>query len=1841
MTRSIDFINLKGVRQNNLKGVDLKIPLRKLTVVTGVSGAGKSSLVFDTLHAEGQRRYVETFSPYVRQFMDTLDRPDLDEIENIRPSIAIEQTHAIRTSRSTVGTMTELTDYFKVWFSENADLIDPESGKKIEDNNRKRVVENFLSCYPGQRILVGFCVKKGKSSWNSLLEVLLAQGYSRCLLEDGVHKIHSKRVEDFLTDAENLYIVQDRISVLENYKARLLEAVEQSFKAGKNCLWVSKDEDASISKSEFFYEGFYSDSGKKFQHSSPSLFSFNSPIGACPECKGFGYSIEIDYKSVIADKNLSISEGALKPIEGFAGGDVFNNLLRNFKRKKFSLDTPWYQLPEQVKDYVFHGDQDYIEESGQWFGVKSFFDWLETKTYKMHVRMFLSRFRTYNICPSCHGKRLRKEALWWKWQGHTLPDLYQMPIENLLTLINRSNSIAGVEEYDFLPVALREIVTRLGFLVEVGLGYLTLDRTSRTLSGGEIQRVNLTSCIGTSLTDTIFVLDEPSIGLHSRDIGRLVKILRRLTRLGNTVVVVEHDEAIMKAADFLVEVGPKPGERGGYIVFADHAKKILKSSKSLTGSYLSGKKEVECRNQRRKIVKSGKNQTPELWLKGIVKNNLKGLDVSIPLHRFVCLSGVSGSGKSTLMNSAIHQGLLALHGKPVKDIAKYKDIGTTIAFSEVVFVDQTPLSRSSRSNIGIYSKAWEEVRKLYSKISFENSGDLKPGSFSFNSGTGRCQECGGMGEVKVEMQFLSDVFVTCPSCNGKRFNDEVLSVHFKGKNVLEVMDLTVNQAVDFFGEFPKIVNRLGIIQSVGLGYLRMGQTLSTLSGGEAQRLKLVRYLESKKVGLKEHRILLLDEPTTGLHREDIGVLLQVFQKLVDRGNSLIVIEHQIDVLKSADWILELGPESGARGGSLVGSGTPERIAQGDSFTAPFLSEALKMKKSVVSDCKVEEFSSSTSYRKRFQSKGSRAIEIVEATENNLKNVSVQIEPNQLTVITGVSGSGKSTLAFDILFSEGQRRFMESLSSYTRQFVEQLNKPSVRGVYGLSPSVAIQQRQTVGNRKSTVATITEVAHYLRLLYARAGVIVNPATGNRVENQSLDEILGRLYKTIESNKKSPHLYLLAPRIRKRKGHHEPVANWAENLGYSALRCDGEIILIKDFIGLDRYKEHSVEVVIADFGIEGANKLDSKNKDKFREQIEKVLHLGGDTCLLSDGEGNEISWFSTKNSDPETGDAFQELDPKDFSWNSTRGWCEKCQGHGRIWKEVKKGQWIDLGECSSCEGERLNDLSRLVVLDLEDGGVIRLPELLKLSVQNLLKKLDQIVHKKRVKPILESILPEIHERLNFMEEVGLSYLSLDRSATTLSGGEAQRIRLASQLGSYLSGVLYVLDEPSIGLHARDNDKLMQALEALRDRGNTVLVVEHDEAIMRRCDQIIDMGPGAGIHGGEVVAQGTPKKLIQSAKSLTGKMLKEGMEHPMRGNYREVKRSKKGLDPNWIDLKGASLRNLKNLNVQFPLNRLIGICGVSGAGKSTLVKEVLLPSLQLSIEKRLNKLNAKTFLKFSNHEEKCPFRELINGNKITRVLEVDQSPIGKTPRSVPATYIGLYDWIRKIFTSLPESKIRGFDRGRFSFNVKGGRCETCGGLGKVGVEMNFLPKAYVNCEECDGNRYSQETNEILYKGKSISEVMQLSFEEALLFFEAHKKPKEICEWMVQAGLGYIRLGQSSPTLSGGEAQRMKIVSELSKGGGYSDLQSAKGRETLYVLEEPSIGLHLSDCKRLIEVLHHLVDQGHSVLIIEHNTDLLAEMDWLIELGPEGGEKGGELLFQGNFETIKQCQESITSAYL
>jgi len=935
-----------------------------------------------------------------------------------------------------------------------------------------------------------------------------------------------------------------------------------------------------------------------------------------------------------------------------------------------------------------------------------------------------------------------------------------------------------------------------------------------------------------------------------------------------------------------------------------------------------------------------------------------------------------------------------------------------------------------------------------------------------------------------------------------------------------------------------------------------------------------------------------------------------------------------------------------------------------------------------------------------------SIQIVGAREHNLKNISLAVPRGKFVVVTGVSGSGKSTLAFDLIFSEGQRRFLDSMNAYARQFVEQMARPDVDFIEGLPPTVSIEQRTTRGGGKSTVATVTEIHHFVRLLFARLGTQYCPDCQVPVRPQTRDEVAQQLHAEL---KRRGRLRLLAPMIKRRKGFHTEVAEWSAKHGYTEIRADGRLQSSADPLRMDRFKEHDVEIVVGVLNRGDAETQRKQNSKAPRlgvsavnssaQLIDEALNLGKGTLLALDARG-AVTVHSTERVCPKCDRSFEPLDPKNFSYNSPAGWCPRCRGFGELFylPEVERGANADSIEeswwgwaqerevCPECHGARLNPVARAVRLTnhlmprtgshprtrprgkgLTQGtaDALTIDSFSALDIAAAGHLIAGLRLDSRSEAIARDILPEIRERLRFLNEVGLGYLQLGRGVPTLSGGEAQRIRLAAQLGSNLSGVLYVLDEPTIGLHARDNEQLLDTLERLRSRGNSVLVVEHDEDTMRRADFVIDLGPGAGVHGGQVVAEGTLKELIRHKESVTGQQLRAQARksYPARGERRPAESSKRGtrkskgartakseagqaarlvdgseMDPrtsdlHWVTLHHAGKNNLKDLTVPIPLGRFVCVTGVSGSGKSTLIRECLLPALETALKSRNPRSRTRGTLELTGHE------------RIAAVYEVDQSPIGRTPRSIPATYVGFFDDIRQLFAQVPESRMRGYSASRFSFNSAQGRCPECEGAGVIKLEMNFLPPAFVRCESCHGTRFNRETLDIEYAGKNIAQVLDFSVEEAMGFFSAHKRIHRALQALHDTGLDYIKLGQTSPTLSGGEAQRVKLVSHLLSG-----LRPAPARpgrnlkpetRNLFILEEPTIGLHMADVRRLVDVIQRLVDAGHTVVVIEHNLDLVAEADWVIDLGPEGGAGGGQIVGQGTPEQLAANKRSHTGRFL
>lgn len=942
VAKSRGCIRLRGVRQNNLKNLNLDVPLRQLVVIAGLSGSGKSSLAFDTLFAEGQRRYIETFSPYARQFLDRMDKPQADSIEGIPPAIAIEQRNTVKSTRSTVGTMTEIADYTKAFWPYVSQLYCRQCGQPVHKDSPARIWAALRAASPDAEALITFDLALSeKFPIEESLALISRQGYQRLLVNGSIMPLAEAAAHFKSNPPSMLTVVQDRVKIAAANRARFCEACEQAYHFGKGKLTVR----GPAGVEQFSNRRHCARCDINYRDPSPALFSFNHPIGACPPCRGFGRIIAIDYGSAIPDWSKTLAGGAVKPWQTASNAECQDDMAKFARQRKVPMDVPFRDLETKHQQWVIEGDPDYGKDSAHqwpraWYGVKGYFRWLESKAYKMHVRVLLARYRMYTPCPECKGARFQPEALLHRANDLTIADFYKLPVGRALKFVEslleeRPRGKAS----DPVLLALQEVRSRLAYLQAVGLGYLSLDRSTRSLSGGETERVNLTACLGSRLVNTLFVLDEPSVGLHPRDTARLVEIVRQLRDAGNTVVVVEHEASLMRAADQIIELGPGHGESGGDVVFQGSFKDILRNPHSLTGAYLGGKRKIERPARREKD--SGK-----LVLRHATLHNIQDLTVEIPLGRFVCVTGVSGSGKSTLVTEILAPALKAAlqsgaapQAEEDEELPEASRGRATLEgveqLGEVVTVDQSPLGRTPRSNPAVYIGAFDEIRAVFAQSGAARQRGFNASAFSFNSGQGQCERCRGAGFEKIEMQFLSDIFIRCPECNGRRYRPDILKVTVgeRNWNIADLLEAPVDEAIEFLESFKdsksaaRAVQSLRLLQEVGLGYLRLGQPMNTLSGGESQRLKLVNHLAQARTQGGKPSLFIFDEPTTGLHFEDVRILLKVFHRLADAGHSVIVIEHNLDVMWSADWIIDIGPEAGENGGQLVAQGTPRQVAE--------------------------------------------------------------------------------------------------------------------------------------------------------------------------------------------------------------------------------------------------------------------------------------------------------------------------------------------------------------------------------------------------------------------------------------------------------------------------------------------------------------------------------------------------------------------------------------------------------------------------------------------------------------------------------------------------------------------------------------------------------------------------------------------------------------------------------------------------------------------------------------------------------------------------------------------------
>jgi len=1875
-------IILKKVRVHNLKGVDLTLTPQQLIVFTGVSGSGKSSLAFDTIYVEGQRRYIESLSTYARRHLGDMPKPDAELVSGISPTIAIEQKTAGRNPRSTVGTMTGIYDFLRVLYARIGIPHCPISGEAVSPQSTQQILYKIWQMpLFSKLIFLSPYARAKKAEFKDDFADLLRKGYMRIRLDGKILEL--TETETITVDgnlAHDVDIVIDRLSLTEDNRQRIEEAVTNALENGQGVMSILNAE--THEEVLFSQHAFSKKSGLSYPPLEPQDFSFNHPIGMCSACMGLGILQEFDLKKII-DPNLSIAEDCCSIASSYQTvryGNIYDNLARIYG---FKVTIPWKKLSEQAKKIFLFGTEnkwtnmkfvhptkgskwsEYIQWRGVLHEARQRYLEATSDTYRNKMQELMHE----STCSSCQGARIKPYPAATILHRKKIAEITSFSIAEALQFFNSLK--LTLQEKQIASELLKEITERLTFLNRVGLHYLTLDRTAPTLSGGEAQRVRLASQIGAGLVGATYVLDEPSIGLHPRDNHKLLETLKALRDRGNTVIIVEHDEETIREADFVVDVGPMAGKNGGTIVAQGTIENIIHSKNSITGAFLSGREQIEIPKKRRPIP------SQHITIHKAFHHNLKNITVKFPLKTFIAVTGVSGSGKSSLITDILYPALSnqLLNSRLV--VGKYERLEGSEHLDKVIAIDQTPIGRTPRSNPSTYIKLFDEIRELFSQLPESQASGFSAGRFSFNVKEGSCPHCGGMGMTKIDMDFLEDEWVPCTFCKGKRFDEKTLSVTYKGKNIHDILEMSVSEAADFFSALPKIKEKLDMLLKVGLDYLQLGQPSPTLSGGEAQRIKLAKELSRPETG---NSFYILDEPTTGLHFYDIKKLVGVLQTLVDKGNTVLVIEHNTDLIKTADWIIDLGPEGGFQGGKIIAEGRPEEIAKLDTPTGKALKEAmtpLSRKKTSAS-------------ARELKNAPLPFLSVKGAEQNNLKSISAQIPHGKITLCTGPSGSGKSSFAFETLYAEGQRRYTEAMSAYARQFIKQMPKPKIESIDGLSASIAIEQKSHAGNPRSTIGTMTEAYDFLRVLFAHLGTAYCPETKEEIRSISKEYVVEKLLTLPFKTK----LQILSPLTLKKTETFENLKEKLIKQGFLRIRLNKEYFELDQPIPFDKKLKNELFLVIDRIV------LGSESRPRLFEAVSQASSFSNGT-LVAD-LGNKDLFFNLSFAVLSTGKSYPPITPHTFSFNTAQGMCLDCLGLGMqygadlkknkeimqltplglaylLWQEhasdlslklfsafldqegidekmslgklpseqlqillngSKEDGWIShkglklrwtglnaalakaakssrsevkasllplLEEipCLSCQGSRLNPLARNVLI--QGKSIV---EVCSMPVEEAFRFVSSL-------PVphhfLGDVLDQLKQRLHFLLEIGLGYLSLDRSAPTLSGGEAQRIRLSRQLGGGLTGCLYVLDEPTIGLHPQDNELLNNALQKLCRLGNTLVLVEHDPLTIAIADFILDFGPEAGKQGGKIMAQGSLEEIKKNPVSLTGAYLS--------GRKKISLPAKRKTSPHELSVKKASLHNLKNISVNFKIGALNCLTGVSGSGKSTLMNDLLRPA----VEKALESKKIPDEIQFSG--------STIKGiSHFDKLLVLDQNPLGHTQRADVSTYVDLLTSLRTFFAALPLAQARGLMPKHFSFNHRKGMCTHCFGLGVRTVHLQFLLPVKVICEACHGFRLNPLSLQVTYKGKHLGHLLHMTVEEAKEFLLPIPKATRILDTLIAVGLNYLQLGQEIATLSGGEAQRLRLSRELAK--------RSTGK-TLYLLDEPTIGLHSEDIIKLLSIFHSLTDKGNTLVLIEHNLDVIANADYIIDLGPGAGIHGGQLITEGTPEEIAAHPTSYTGKYL
>lgn len=1894
------WIEIKNAHAHNLKNVDLQLQQQALIVFTGVSGSGKSSFAFDTLFVEGQRRYVESLSSGARRHLESLQKPAVDSIQGLSPTLSIEQKTVGRSPRSSVGTLTEIHDYLRLLFAKVSTPHCPISKEPLKEQTPANIADQIRELSFEKLLLLAPYVSGKRGHLKEEREQLIRQGFSRARLDGELVDLTSD-LKINPDQIHNLEVLVDRIVPKNIENKRLLESVNQSLELGNGiCLaleWSSLADKTDVKREStpqsilFATARFSPKSGKSYPSLQSHDFSPNNPLGMCPRCQGLGTAQDWDLERII-DPARSIAADPCAIATSYQTvryRNIYDNLASLFN---FSVHTPWRLLSSEAQRIYLKGTErpwitmQFVHpitkkrwiDRVQWKGVLSE-AWTRYQNYKTEsAKQRLADYLIQGQCPECEGERIKPYPRNALLVGISLPSLCRLPVDETLEKMSQIKArLQGEDALISFPL-IGEVNRRLSFLQEVGLGYLSLDRQAPSLSGGESQRVRLASQVGCGLVGMTYILDEPSIGLHPIDNQKLINTLRKLRDQGNTVIVVEHDEDAMKAADQIVDFGPEAGAKGGSILFSGSYANLLKCSQSTTARYLTDN------NLHLLDKKLQKNAREFLTLKGAEHHNLNGVDLQIPHKLFCAIAGVSGSGKSSLLFDVLYPALMRALKLADLPLGKFRKLSGWESIQRVLKIDQSSIGRLPRSNPATYTKVFDEIRDIFSQLPMSRSLGFKAGRFSFNVAEGSCPHCQGMGWIEIDMEFVANEFMQCATCQGKRFDEQTLAVTFHGKSIADVLDLTVAEAIEFFDAFPLLKAKLLTLKKVGLDYLKLGQPSPQLSGGEAQRVKLARELSKSPQG---HTLYLLDEPTTGLHAQDAMRLLRVLREFVDRGHTVVVIEHHIDVLKNADWIVELGPQGGPKGGQIIARGTPDQIARLQTPTGRVLAEWGEKKASADLDVTIKgPFDSSD------------LIQCEGARQNNLKNISISIKRNQMIVCAGPSGSGKSSFAFETLYAEGQRRYVDSLSPYARQFVQQLKKPQVDRIEGLSPAIAIEQKRHAGNPRSTVGTLTEIYDYLRVLFSRMGRAHCPESQTPLQVMTAKKLAEQLQQLPNATR----LQILAPISLRRGETVEDLLTGLLRSGFSRIRIDG-VIKPLDFTEIKELqrdaKRHQFEVVVDRL------KVGSTETNRWTQSIELALSLRAQRiAVLSDED--QLQWYHMGFCSTVTGKSYPPITSKMLSFNHSEGQCPECEGIGtttgidfekhfasdsltvqtlltllwgsagvfalkekfepqcslrgfhlttsidslnelqsswlfggdrnRIKQREKQsldfgwlglypalarlakggdlptrlalGKYLEIIPCPSCCGTRLNSLALGVQID----GV-NLPRLCSWPIARAKEFLNELSVSSK-EPSLYQVWDEILARFSFLSEVGLDYLSLDRQAPTLSNGEAQRIRLAAQLGSKLTGVLYVLDEPTTGLHPVDSQRLGKALLSLKNLGNTLLVVEHDLSLMRLADEILEFGPGAGKLGGKITGRGTPEQIANDLNSPTGRYLAK--KAPFAA-------SKHLLSPkDHLEIKRARANNLKGFSAKIPLPSLTCLTGVSGSGKSTLLGQILISSFT---ENRRSEPTKGNLDDGSNN--------LILGlHHFQQFLHIDQNPPGRTHRAEVGTFVDVFSKLRILFGNTPEAKLLGLTGSHFSPNTAKGMCKVCQGAGVRKIDLRFMAPVILPCNECKGQRLGPLANSVTYRGKTFGALFEMTARECADFFADHPPIRRALDAVCSVGLGYLTLGQEIATLSGGEAQRLKISEQLRK---------KRNGAVLYLLDEPTLGLHPSDVENLVAVLRALVKEGHTVICIEHNLALIAAADWILDLGPGPGELGGELIAMGTVADVKKKKNSKTGQFL